>query len=112
MSYQVIARKYRPQLFSDVIGQDHVTKTLRNAIALGRLHHAYLFTGVRGVGKTTVARILAKAINCETRNGDEPCCKCQSCLEITGGHSLDVQEIDGATNTGIENVRELLGRIP
>ncbi len=110
MSYQVLARKYRPQRFSEVIGQEHITTTLRNAIAQGRLHHAYLFTGVRGVGKTTVARILAKALNCERQSDHEPCGSCTPCLEITEGRSLDVQEIDGASNTGVDDVREIRER--
>jgi DNA polymerase-3 subunit gamma/tau len=110
MSYQVLARKYRPQRFSEVIGQEHITTTLRNAIAQGRLHHAYLFTGVRGVGKTTVARILAKALNCENPSDNEPCGKCTPCVEITGSRSLDVQEIDGASNTGVDDVREIRER--
>jgi DNA polymerase-3 subunit gamma/tau len=110
MSYQVLARKYRPQRFSEVIGQEHITTTLRNAIAQGRLHHAYLFTGVRGVGKTTVARILAKALNCENPSDNEPCGKCSPCTEITASRSLDVQEIDGASNTGVDDVREIRER--
>jgi len=110
MSYQVLARKYRPQRFSEVIGQEHITTTLRNAIAQGRLHHAYLFTGVRGVGKTTVARILAKALNCERQSDHEPCGACTPCIEITEGRSLDVQEIDGASNTGVDDVREIRER--
>jgi DNA polymerase-3 subunit gamma/tau len=110
MSYQVLARKYRPQRFSEVIGQEHITTTLRNAIAQGRLHHAYLFTGVRGVGKTTVARILAKALNCERPSNNEPCGECTPCREITESRSLDVQEIDGASNTGVDDVREIRER--
>jgi len=110
MSYQVLARKYRPQRFSEVIGQEHITTTLRNAIAQGRLHHAYLFTGVRGVGKTTVARILAKALNCKNPKDNEPCGKCGPCVDITESRSLDVQEIDGASNTGVDDVREIRER--
>ncbi len=110
MSYQVLARKYRPQKFSEVVGQEHITVTLRNAIASGRLHHAYLFTGVRGVGKTTVARILAKALNCENPSDNEPCGECTPCREITESRSLDVQEIDGASNTGVDDVREIRER--
>lgn len=110
MSYQVLARKYRPQRFSEVIGQEHITTTLRNAIAQGRLHHAYLFTGVRGVGKTTVARILAKSLNCERPSDNEPCGTCTPCVEITESRSLDVQEIDGASNTGVDDVREIRER--
>ncbi|MFH0798763.1 MAG: DNA polymerase III subunit gamma/tau [Pseudomonadota bacterium] len=107
MAYQVLARKYRPQRFSQVVGQEHVTQTLMNALAAGRLHHAYLFAGARGTGKTTVARILAKALNCKQKEGAEPCGTCIPCTEITGGASLDVQEIDGASNTGVDDVREL-----
>jgi DNA polymerase-3 subunit gamma/tau len=110
MSYQVLARKYRPQTFSEVIGQEHITTTLKNALELGRMHHAYLFTGVRGVGKTTVARILAKALNCQRPEDNEPCGTCQACIEITEGRSLDVQEIDGASNTGVDDVREIRER--
>jgi len=111
MSYQVLARKYRPQRFDEVIGQEHVTRTLKNAIASKRLHHAYLFTGARGIGKTTVARILAKALNCQDLKDSEPCGKCPACVEITNGSSLDIQEIDGASNTGVEDVREIRERI-
>ncbi len=111
MTYQVLARKYRPQAFAEVIGQEHVTQTLANAIASGRLHHAYLFAGARGIGKTTVARILAKALNCEAREGSEPCNRCPSCNQITGGASLDVQEIDGASNTSVDDVREIRERV-
>ncbi len=110
MSYQVIARKYRPQRFDEVVGQEHITKTLKNAIDSKRVHHAYLFTGARGIGKTTVARILAKALNCEKGPVAEPCGKCPACMEITSGSSLDVQEIDGASNTGVDDVREIRDR--
>ena len=107
MPYEVLARKWRPQLFQDVIGQEHVTETLINAIKTGRLAHAYLFSGPRGVGKTSVARILAKAINCEGGKPGIPCNKCNACVEITNGSSVDVQEIDGASNRGIDEIREL-----
>ena len=107
MPYEVLARKWRPQVFEDVIGQKHITQTLTNAIKTGRLAHAYLFGGPRGVGKTSVARILAKAINCEQGEPGIPCNTCQSCVEITDGSSVDVQEIDGASNRGIDEIREL-----
>jgi len=107
MPYEVLARKWRPQVFQEVIGQDHVTQTLVNAIKSHRLAHAYLFGGPRGVGKTTVARILAKAMNCEQGEPGIPCNKCRSCMEITDGSSLDVQEIDGASNRRIEEIRDL-----
>jgi DNA polymerase-3 subunit gamma/tau len=107
MSYQALARKYRPQSFSDVIGQDTVVRTLQNAIEGNRIHHAYLFAGVRGVGKTTAARILAKALNCIKGPTTEPCNECVICREITEGIDMDVREIDAATYTGVDNIREL-----
>lgn len=107
MTYEVLARKWRPQGFQDVVGQNHVVQTLINAIKTNRLAHAYLFAGPRGVGKTSVARILAKAINCETGEPGNPCNNCRSCKEITIGSSVDVQEIDGASNRGIDEIREL-----
>jgi DNA polymerase-3 subunit gamma/tau len=107
VSYQVFARKYRPQTFDDLVGQTHVTRTLKNAVAQNRLAHAYLFVGPRGIGKTSTARILAKALNCVNGPTVTPCGVCDSCKEITGGNSLDVLEIDGASNNGVEQVREL-----
>ncbi|MFC1840606.1 DNA polymerase III subunit gamma/tau [Thermodesulfobacteriota bacterium] len=107
MVYEVFARKWRPKIFQDVLGQDHVTRTLLNAITTDRLHHAYLFSGARGVGKTSVARILAKAVNCSKEEGGNPCNECESCADISAGSSMDVQEIDGASNRGIEEIREL-----
>lgn len=107
MTYLVLARKWRPQTFSQVIGQDHVTKALENAISCGRIAHAFLFSGTRGTGKTSVARILAKALNCEIGPTITPCNKCSICREITDGSTVDVYEIDGASNRGIDEIREL-----
>src|SRR5258708_1149580 len=113
MSYQVLARKYRPQRFSEVIGQDHVTRTLKNALEQERLAHGYIFSGHRGIGKTTIARILAMALNrrgVDGKNGKpvtEPCGVCESCTEIRAGNAVDVIEIDAATNRGIDEIREL-----
>ena len=107
MEYQVLARKFRPQTFEEVAGQAHVVKTLRNAIAQGRVAHAFLFSGPRGVGKTSVARILSKALNCEKGPTPTPCNQCTNCIEITNNTSLDVHEIDGASNRGIDEIREL-----
>ncbi|EGV37123.1 DNA polymerase III subunit gamma/tau [Neisseria weaveri] len=108
MAYQVLARKWRPKTFADLVGQEHVVKALRNALDEGRLHHAYLLTGTRGVGKTTIARILAKSLNCENANHGEPCGVCQSCTQIDAGRYVDLLEIDAASNTGIDNIREVL----
>ena len=109
MSYQVLARKYRPQKFSEVIGQEHVTRTLKNAIAQGRIAHGYIFSGHRGIGKTTIARILAMALNCRSQDHPvpEPCGVCDACVEIRAGNAVDVIEIDAATNRGIDEIREL-----
>ena len=108
MSYQVLARKWRPKTFADLVGQEHVVKALQNALDKGRLHHAYLLTGTRGVGKTTIARILAKSLNCETPSHGEPCGGCPSCTAIDQGRFVDLLEIDAASNTGIDNIREVL----
>ena len=107
MSYLVLARKWRPQTFEELMGQGHVTRTLQNAISSGRLAHAFLFTGPRGVGKTSAARILAKAVNCVDGPTPKPCNQCENCVEITNSNAIDVLEIDGASNTGVDNVREL-----
>ncbi|RLB74377.1 MAG: DNA polymerase III subunit gamma/tau [Deltaproteobacteria bacterium] len=107
MSYQVLARKWRPQLFEDLVGQEHVSQTLKNAITADRVHHAFLFTGARGVGKTSAARIFAKALNCQEGPTTRPCGICPSCVEITKSQGIDVLEIDGASNTGVDDIREL-----
>lgn len=111
MTYQVLTQKWRPQVFQEIVGQDHITRTLANAISLGRINHAYLFAGSHGTGKTTTARILAKAFNCDKGPTPSPCNKCFNCLEITRGESVNVLEIDGASNRGIDEVRELRERI-
>ena len=111
MSYLVLARKWRPQNFEDVSGQSHITRTLQNAIRAGRIAHAYLFTGVRGVGKTTAARILAKALNCAKGPTPTPCNECVQCKEIIQGNCLDVIEIDGASNRGIDEVRQIIENV-
>ncbi len=108
MNYQVIARKYRPQTFADLTGQEHITRTLEHALDGRRLHHAYLFSGVRGTGKTTTARILAKGLNCHRGVTSQPCLQCPSCVEIAIGNALDVLEIDAASNTGVDNVRDVI----
>src|SRR5215471_12018781 len=107
MTYKVIARKYRPQTFNDLVGQQHVTRTLANAIQSNRVAHAYIFSGVRGVGKTTTARVLAKALNCAKGPTAQPDNTCDACREIAAGTSLDVIEIDAASNRGIDQIREL-----
>ncbi len=107
MDYKVTARKWRPQSFEEIIGQDNLVLAIKNSLSSGKIPHALLFSGVRGVGKTTTARIIAKALNCQNPHNMEPCNKCSSCTEITNGYSLDVIEIDGASNRGIDNIREL-----
>ena len=107
MSYLVLARKYRPQRFEDLVGQEHVARTLTNAINLERVHHAFLFTGARGVGKTSAARILAKALCCAEGPTATPCGECDFCQEIVSGQSVDVVEIDGASNRGVDDARTL-----
>lgn len=109
--YEVLARKYRPQSFSELVGQEHVSRTLQNAIDSGRVAHAFLFTGARGVGKTSTARIMAKTLNCEAGVTHEPCNKCPQCIEIKNGTSTDVFEIDGASNNGVDDVRDLRDNI-
>ncbi len=111
MSYQVLARKWRPRSFAELVGQEHVIQALVNALEQGRLHHAYLFTGTRGVGKTTVARILAKALNCESGVSAEPCGECSSCQELDAGRFIDLIEVDAASRTKVEETRELLENV-
>lgn len=111
MAYQALARKWRPRKFGEIVGQDHVVRALTHALEFDRLHHAYLFTGTRGVGKTTVARILAKAMNCESRTGAEPCGVCLACRELDEGRFVDLVEVDAASRTKVEDTRELLDNV-
>ena len=107
MSYQVLARKWRPKSFEQLVGQEHVSQALVNGLDQDRVHHAFLFTGTRGVGKTTIARILAKCLNCETGVTSRPCGECSSCVDIDEGRFIDMMEIDAASRTGVEDMREL-----
>src|SRR6202162_5515211 len=111
MAYLVSARRWRPQTFEDLIGQEHISRTLAHAIRAGRGGHAFLLSGVRGVGKTTAARILAKALNCVQGPTPTPCNACVNCREITAGNAVDVLEIDGASNTGVDDVREIIENV-
>ena len=111
MSYQVLARKWRPRTFNELVGQEHVRKALVNALDNDRLHHAFLFTGTRGVGKTTIARILAKSLNCEQGVSSEPCGECEICREVDDGRFVDLIEVDGASRTKVDDTRELLDNV-
>ncbi|MCW8884187.1 MAG: AAA family ATPase, partial [Motiliproteus sp.] len=111
MSYQVLARKWRPATFEQMVGQEHVLKALVNALDSGRLHHAYLFTGTRGVGKTSIARLFAKSLNCEQGVGASPCGQCSPCREISEGRFVDLIEVDAASRTKVEDTRELLENV-
>src|ERR1700723_3100037 len=112
MSYVVLARKWRPKRFAEMVGQEHVLRALGNALDSGKIHHAFLFTGTRGVGKTTVARILAKSLNCETGVSSNPCGKCAACRENDEGRFVDLLEVDAASRTKVDDTRELLDNVP
>src|ERR1700751_5834279 len=107
MSYQVLARKWRPKRFSELVGQEHVVRALSNALDSQRMHHAFLFTGTRGVGKTTIARIFAKSLNCERGQSSNPCGACSACVDIDAGRFIDLLEIDAASRTKVDDTREL-----
>ena len=109
--YQALYRKYRPLTFADVFGQDHITETLKNELSTGKISHAYLFTGTRGTGKTTCAKILARAVNCENLQDGNPCGECPACKAILSGEVMDIVELDAASNNGVDDVRELRDRI-
>lgn len=111
MPYQALARKWRPRTFSEIVGQEHVVRALIHAIEFDRMHHAYLFTGTRGVGKTTIARILAKALNCEGRKTSDPCGECVICREVDEGRFVDLIEVDAASRTKVEDTRDLLENV-
>ena len=111
MSYQALYRKYRPQTFSDVVGQEHITETLKNELSAGKVTHAYLFTGTRGTGKTSTAKILAKAVNCLNPKNGDPCLECESCLSVANGENTDIVEIDAASNNSVDSIRELRDQV-
>ncbi|TLY52979.1 MAG: AAA family ATPase, partial [Gammaproteobacteria bacterium] len=111
MSYQVLARKWRPKKFSELVGQEHVVRALSNALDSDRMHHAFLFTGTRGVGKTTIARIFAKSLNCERGQSSNPCGVCAACTDIDAGRFVDLLEIDAASRTKVDDTRELLDNV-
>ena len=108
---QALYRKWRPQTFDDIVGQEHIVRTLRNALQTGRLHHAYLLAGPRGTGKTTTARLIAKAVNCLSPMEERPCDQCEICRAVTDGRLMDLMEIDAASNTGVDNIRDLLEKV-
>ena len=111
MSYEALARRWRPRRFEDMLGQEHVLRALTNALDQDRLHHAYLFTGTRGVGKTTIARIFAKSLNCEKGVSSTPCGECSACTQVDEGRFLDLIEVDAASRTGVDDTRELLDNV-